>query len=47
MVFYQVFLLSHLQVDYRIFKRLREFEEIEIARQSCTEVTVNSKGENS
>jgi hypothetical protein len=27
--------------------RLREFEEIEISRQSCIEVTVNSKQENS
>jgi hypothetical protein len=38
MVFYQVFLLSPLQctvTHYRISKRLREFEEIEISRQSC------------
>jgi hypothetical protein len=45
MVFYQVFLLSHFYC--RISKRLREFEEIEISRHSCREVTVNSKEENS
>jgi hypothetical protein len=28
-------------------KRLREFEESEISRQSCREVTLNSKEENS
>jgi hypothetical protein len=39
MVFYQVFLLSLLQCTvaelYRNCKRLSEFEEIEISRQSC------------
>ncbi len=37
-VFYQVFLLSPLQctvTHYRNCKRLHEFEEIEIAKQSC------------
>ncbi len=37
-VFYQVFLLSPLQCTVmrcRNFKRLREFEEIEISKQSC------------
>jgi hypothetical protein len=35
-VFYQVFLLSPLQCMHcRNFKRSREFEEIEISRQSC------------
>ncbi len=37
-VFYQVFHLSPLQgtvTQRRNFKRLREFEEIEISRQSC------------
>jgi hypothetical protein len=42
MVFYQVFLL-HL---YRNCKRLRDFEEIEIAGKAV-EVTVNNKEENS
>jgi hypothetical protein len=28
---------------YRNYKRLCEFEEIEISRQSCREVTVNNK----
>jgi hypothetical protein len=48
-VFYRVFLLSPLQctvMNSRNCKRLREFEEIEISKQSC-EVTVNSKEENS
>ncbi len=38
MVFYQVFLLYPLQctvILVEICKRLREFEEIEISRQSC------------
>ncbi len=38
MVFYQVFLLSPLQctvTEVKNCKRLREFEEIEILRQSC------------
>ncbi len=51
MVFYQVFHPSPLQctvMNCRNCKRLREFEELEISRQSCrVEVTVNSKGENS
>jgi hypothetical protein len=51
MVFYQGFLLSPLQctlMHYRNYKRLREFEEIEISRQSSSlEVTLNSKEENS
>jgi hypothetical protein len=37
-VFYQVFLLSHLKCTVthcRNCKRLREFEEIEILRKSC------------
>jgi hypothetical protein len=37
-VFYQVFLLSPLQctvTNCRNCKRLREYEEIEILRQSC------------
>jgi hypothetical protein len=49
-VFYQVFLLSPLQCTvmlYRICKRLREFEEIEISMQRCIEVTLNRKEENS
>jgi hypothetical protein len=49
-VFYQVFLLSPLQctvTNCRNCKRLREFEETEISRQSYREVTVNSKEENS
>jgi hypothetical protein len=51
MVFYQVFQLSTLQCtvnekpNCRNCKRLREFEEIEISRQTG-EVTVNSKEEN-
>jgi hypothetical protein len=39
MVFYQVFLLSLLRVqklNCRNCKRLREFEEMEVSRQSCT-----------
>jgi hypothetical protein len=39
MVFYQVFLLSPLRVqklNCRNCKRLREFEEIAVSRQSCT-----------
>jgi len=58
MVFYQVFLLSPvLQCTIEIQKRLHEYEEIcerlrelkeiEISRQSCIYVTVNSKEENS
>jgi hypothetical protein len=40
MVFYQIFILSL----YGNCKRLREFEEIEISRQSyCIEETVNNK----
>jgi hypothetical protein len=45
-VFYQVFHLYPLQCTVtkcRNFKRLREFEKIEISRQ----VTVNNKEENS
>ena len=37
-VLHQLFLLSPLQctaMHYRICKKLREFEEIEISRQSC------------
>ncbi len=37
-VFYQVFLLSPLQctvTHYKTCKRLREFKEIEISKQSC------------
>ncbi len=37
-IFYQVFLLSPLQctvMQYRNCKRLHEFEEIDIVRQSC------------
>ncbi len=37
-IFYQVTLLSALQctvTHYRNCKKLREFEEIEISRQSC------------
>jgi hypothetical protein len=34
-------------MNSRNCKRLRECEEIEISRQSCREVTVNSKEENS
>jgi hypothetical protein len=37
-VSYQIFLLSFIQytvTHYRNCKRLREFEEIEISRQSC------------
>jgi hypothetical protein len=38
-VFYQVFLLNPLQYfTVEIGKRLREFEEIEISRQSCCEL---------
>jgi hypothetical protein len=49
-VFYHVFLLSPVQCTvrhYRNCKRLREFEELEISVQSCIEVTLNSKEENS
>ncbi len=49
MVFYQVFLffpLMYTVPDDRNCKRLREFDEIEISRQSCR-WTVNSKKENS
>ncbi len=45
MVFYQVFLLSHLQ-KFRNCKRLHEFEEIEISSKAV-KVTVNNKEENS
>jgi hypothetical protein len=49
LVLYQVFLLSPLQctqTPFRNFKRLSEFEEIEISRQSCRG-TVNRMEENS
>jgi hypothetical protein len=49
MVFSQVFLLSHLQctvTNCRNFKRLHEFEEIEISGQSCRD-NCESKEENS
>jgi hypothetical protein len=49
MVFYQVFLLSHLQctiTNCRNGKRLRESEEIE-SQGKAVEVTVKSKEETS
>jgi hypothetical protein len=46
----QVFFFSSSQCTIRLnsrnCKRLGEFEEIEISRQSCTGETVNSKEEN-
>jgi hypothetical protein len=46
-VFYQIFLLSSLQCTvielYRNCKRLREFEAIEISRQSCRGVNCNEE----
>ncbi len=50
MVFYQVLLLSPLQCTVthcRNCKRLREFEEIDISRQSCTDDCEYSREENS
>jgi hypothetical protein len=50
MVFHQVFLLSPLQCTVthdRISKRLREFKEIKNLKAKLSEVTVNSKEENS
>jgi hypothetical protein len=43
MAFYKVFLLSPLQ---KLYKRLREFEEIQIPNKAV-EVTVNNEEENS
>jgi hypothetical protein len=39
-------LYSVLLLNCRNCKRLSDFEEKEISRQGCIEVTVNSRGEN-
>jgi hypothetical protein len=49
LVFYQVFLLSHLECSvthHRNCKRLRESEEVEKSQGKTVEVTVKNKEEN-